>query len=243
MRSGYVVPDVNWGGPGFCSYDGFLKVSQAEKDAQAQSAAESKQLQDMMNTQFKESQALLNNVLIPQLTAMATDPQGFGAKALAAMQSTLINTVGTQLSSQEKSLQNQFATSNMAGLSSGVQAAIQANLAGNAAGAEAGGLSNIAIENAQLKNQQQQYALSGLNAASASLNQAPGTMSGAISSNEQRFQQAKTIASQGSLWQNILGGVVGAGLNFATGGISGMLQGGSFLAGGGQALGGQPVTG
>jgi len=219
------------------------KVSEAEKAAQRQSAQESQYLQSMMKTQFKEQQDLLNKVLIPQLTQMATNPEGFGVKALAAMQSQLINTVGTQMASQEKSVQQQFATQNLAGLGSGVEEAIRANLAAGAAGTEAAGLQNIAIQNAQLQNQQREFGLSGLSSASSLLGQAPQSAGLGLQANQQNFEQSYKMAQQGSLWQNLLGGVIGAGLNFATGGVSGLLQGGSFLAGAGQAGGGQPVTG
>jgi len=235
--------DLNWGGEGFPKYEGFLKQSDAEKTAQAQSAQESAYLQSMMKTQFAEQQDLLNKVLLPQLEQMAKDPPGFGAKALAAMQSQLINTVGTQVSSQEKSIQNQFATENLAGLGSGVEEAIQANLGATAAGTEAAGLQNIAIQNANLQNQQQQFALGGIASASSLLGQAPGSAGLGLEANKQTFDQAHTLNQEGTLWQNLLGGVVGAGLNFATGGMSGLMQGGSFLSGAGQALGGQEVTG
>jgi hypothetical protein len=215
------------------------KVSDAEKQAQQQSAQEATYLQSMMKTQFAEQQGLLNNVLLPQLQQMATNPQGFGAKALSAMQSQLINTVGTQLSSQEKSVQSQFATQNMAGLSSGVQAAIQANLAQGAAGQEAGGLQNLSIANAQLQNQQQQFGLTGLGQATSLLGAAPQSAGLGISANNAAFGQASQMAQQGSIWQNLLGGVLGAGLNFATGGLS-KLGGNIFGGGGGQA---QPTSG
>lgn len=211
---------MNWGGPGYPEYQGYLKVSDAEKQAQAQSQQESQYLQSMMQTQFKEQQGLLNNVLIPQLTQMAQNPQGFGAQALAAMQSQMINTVGSQLSSQEKSLNNQFATQNMAGLGSGVNVALQAGLAQNAAGTEAGGLNQIAIQNAQLKNQQQQFGLQGLAGATSLLGAAPQSAGLGLQANQNNFGQSYQIAQQGNLWQNLLGGVLGAGLNFASGGMS-----------------------
>jgi hypothetical protein len=196
-----------------------------------------------MQTQFKEQQDLLNNVLLPQLKQMATDPQGFGAKALADMQSKLINTVGTQFASQEKGLQERFATQNLPGVGSGVQEALRANLAQGAAGQEAGGLMDIQLANEQQKERQREIGISGLAQASTLLGQAPGSAGLALQANQQNFDQSYQMAQQGSLWQNLLGGVIGAGLNFATGGISGMLQGGSFLTGGGQALGGREVTG
>lgn len=233
----------NWGGEGYPAYEVAMKASDAQKQAQQQSQQEAQFLQNMMKTQFGEQQDLLNKVLIPQLTQMASNPQGFGAQALAAMQSQLINTVGGQFASQEKSLQNQFASNNLAGLGSGVQQAILANLGGQAAGAEGQGLSNIAIQNAQLKNQQQEFGVSGLAGADQLLGQAPQAAGLALGANQNTFNQATQIHNQGGFFSNLMGGLLGAGLNFASGGLSGMMQGGSFLSGAGQAMGGQPITG
>lgn len=215
-------------------YDGPVsqcKVTDEEKKAQAQSAEESKYLQTMMQTQFKEQQDLLNHVLLPQLKQMATDPQGFGAKALADMQSKLINTVGTQFASQQKGLQQRFATNNLPGVGSGVQEALSANLAQGAAGQEAGGLMNIDLANEQQKEQQRQFGISGLAGASTLLGQAPGSAGLALQANSQNFDQSHQIAQQGSLWQNLLGGVLGAGLGFAVGGPAGAAVGAGMTGG------------
>lgn len=225
--------DMNWGGPSYPAYDGFLKQTDEEKAAQAQSAQESKYLQTMMQTQFKEQQDLLNNVLLPQLKQMATDPQGFGAKALADMQSKLVSTVGSQYASQQKQLQSNFATNNLPGVGSGVQEALKANLAQGASGIEAGGLMDIDLKNEALKEQQREVGISGLANASTLLGQAPASGGLALQANSQNFDQSYKMAQQGSLWQNLLGGVLGAGLSFATGGMSNMLGGGSFLGGSG----------
>lgn len=216
------------------------KVSDAEKAAQKQSAVEATQLQGMMTTQFKEQQDLLNKVIVPQLTQMATNPEGFGATALAAMQSQLINTVGSQLSSQEKSLKSQFATSNLPGLPSGVETALEANLGANAAGTEATGLQNISLANEQLKQQQREQGLSGLAGATSLEGAAPQSAGLALQGNQQNFDQSYKMAQQGGgIFSKILSGVIGAGLSFATGGLSNLATGaGSFLAGGGQALAG-----
>jgi hypothetical protein len=232
---------MNWGGEGYNDYQGYMKVSNAEKQAQAQAQQESQFLQSMMKTQFAESQTLLNSVLLPQLKQMATNPQGFGAKALADMQSQLINTVGSQYASQTQNLQNRFAVSNAPGLGSGFQTALQANLAQGAAGQEAGGLMNIQLANEQAKLDQQRFGLGGLAQASTLLGQAPQSASLGLEANQNFANQAHTLATQGSLWSNLLGGVMGAGLNFASGGLSNVLKGGSFLGGGSPPPGQQPA--
>lgn len=232
-ETGRLAMTLNWGGEGYNDYQGYMKISGAEKQAQEQTVQESNFLQQMMQTQFAEQQQLLNSFLIPQLKQMATDPQGFGAKALANMQSQLINTVGSQYASQTQAIQNRFATQNMAGLGSGFQTALQANLAQGAAGQEAGGLLNIGLANEQAKLQQQQFGLSGLMGAEQELGAAPQSAGLAIQSNQNRFGQSYQMAKQGSLWQNLLGGVVGAGLNMIAPGVGSLVGGAISGAGGG----------
>jgi hypothetical protein len=221
----------NWGGPGYAEYQGYMKVSGAEKTAHNQTADEASYLQNMMKTQFSEQQNLLNNVLIPQLTHMATNPQGFGAQALAAMRSQTINTIGGQLASQQQNLRQQFATQNMAGLGSGVQAALGANLAQGAAGQEASGLQNIAIANAQAQMQQQQFALGGLGSASQLLGQAPESAKLGLEASGQSFNQAYTMSQQGGFWSNLArSALTAAGTAFAgpLGGMAGNFVGNLF---------------
>jgi hypothetical protein len=234
----------NWGGPGYATYEGFCKVSSAETSAyQAQANAENamaKQSQAMvgiMNKQFAAQQSVLN-VLMPQLTAMAKNPQGFGAQAMAAMTSQMINTIGTQLTGQQQGLRQQFATSNMPGLGSGAEAAISSGLASSAAGAEASNIQQLDIANAQAKMQQQQFALSGMSGLAGMMgSQAMGAggmamqglgMQGQMANS--MFQNAYTMNQQGSGWQNALTGAL-------TG--AGMLLGTMVMPGMGTAAGGQ----
>lgn len=223
--------DVNWGGPGYPAYAVEMKVSGGEKTAASQTAQESQYLMNMMKQQFGEQQNLLNNVLVPQLQQMATNPQGFGAQALAAMRSQTIGTIGTQLAEQQKSLQQQFATQNMAGLGSGVQAALGANLAQGAAGAEASNLQQIAIANAQAQQQQQQFGLQGLGQASQLLGQAPQSAGLALTGSQASFNQQYQMAQQGGFWSNLArGALMAAGTAIAgpLGGMAGSALGNLF---------------
>lgn len=216
------LPDINWGGPGYPAYDGEMKVSPAETAAQQQTALNAQWLSDMMRRQFSESQNLLNGTLLPQLTQMVTNPQGFGAKEVAAVRSQTIGTIGTQLASQQRGLQQQFATQNMAGLGSGVQAALSANLAQTAAGQEAAGLQDIAIQNAQMQQQQRQFGLQGLAGASQLLGQMPQSGALANQATGQQFQQAQQMATQGGFFTNLITGM----LSSAAGGLTGGMTGG-----------------
>lgn len=219
------------------------KESDAQKAARQQQADFNKQLLDIYKTQFSEQQAILG-VLTPQLEGMAAKPEGFGATEYAALQAKIINDVGAQYSNVAKSAAQEFATTNEAGLPSGVERQVQGEIAAGAVGTEAGELNRLAVANEQMKEEQRQFAISSLSGIQSGLASSASTTAGQeISGTGQQFQEATTVYNQGGLWKNILSGVVGAGLNFATGGLSGVLQGGGFFAGAGQALGGSPVTG
>lgn len=227
-------------------YDGpweLCKESDAQKQAQQQQNDFNKTLQDTFKTNLAGQEAILS-VITPQLEEMAKNPEGFGATEYSALQSKIINDVGAQYSNVAKAAAREFATTNEAGLPSGVEASVQGEIASTAAGQVAGESTNLAVANEQLKQQQKDFALSSLTGIQAGLGGESATFAGQTGSGLQsQFQNATTVYNQGSLWKNILGGVVGAGMNFLTGGLSGLAQGGSFLAGGGQALGGASVTG
>ena len=229
---------MNWGGEGYADYQGWMKSSSGEHHAANQTANEAQLLGSWMQTQFQEQQNLLNKVLIPQLTHMATNPQGFGAPALAAMRAQTIGTIGAQLSSQEKGLAQQFATANMAGLGSGVQMAETAGLQSQAAGQEASSLQQIAIANAQAQMQQQQFGLQGLAGAEQALGGVPQSAALAVQASGTSFNEQYKMAQQGGLMQNIIGGIAGAGLGFLTGGPAGAVMGGLSGAFGGAGGGG-----
>jgi hypothetical protein len=206
------------------------KAAQAATTAaQQQQTAFANQLMGIYQTQLSQQQSVLKT-LLPQLQAMATNPQGFGATEYAALQSQIVNSTGAQYSNAAKSEAQQFATTNEAGLPSGVEQSVQANLAGQASGAVASQSTGLAISNAQLQQQQQQFALSGLNQIQSGIGSQAGQSGGQVNTGlagsantaNQEFQQAQAINNQGSVWQNILGGITGAGLNFVTGGLTGI---------------------
>lgn len=232
-------------------------MSAQEKAAENQTATEAQMMQGWMGTQFGEQQGWLNNIIMPQLQHMFTNPPGYNAQSLAAARSATIGTTGAQLSSEEKNLASQFATQNMAGLGSGVQMAETYGLQQQAAGQEATGLQNIAIANAQAQMQQQQWAGGQLMQGVNQLGQTPQSAQLALQASGTQFNEAYKMAQQGGLLQNILGGIAGAGMGFLTGGPAGAVAGGiggfarnmggsgtdntSVLAGGGGSF--QPWSG
>jgi len=207
-------------------YDGpweLAKESGAQQAAQAQQNAFNQQLMQTFQTQFGEQQAILG-VLTPQLEAMASNPQGFGATEYAALQANIVNDTGAQYSNIAKEQAAQYATSNEAGLPSGVQAAIQGQIAAGAAGQVAGESTNLRVANEQLKQQQQQFALSSLGGIQGGLGSNAANFSGQAGSGLQNaFQNATTVYNQGSMWKNILGGIAGDALGQISGGLTGGL--------------------
>jgi hypothetical protein len=192
------------------AYDGpweYCKESAAQKAAQAQQTAFTAQLQQIYLTQFAEDQAILQQIT-PQLESIATSPQGFGATEYAALQAGIVNTTGQQYANAAKQAATQFAVANEAGLPSGVQQQVQGQLAGAAAGQVASQSSALAIANEQMKQQQQQYALSTLGGLYGQTGSMAGQTAGqTLTGIGGEFGQATQVYNQGSLWQNILSGV------------------------------------
>jgi hypothetical protein len=222
-------------------YEGSLELcgpSDAQKTAQEQAQSEANTMQADFSSQFKEQQGLLNSFLIPQLEGMISDPQGFGATAIADMNANLVNTTGAQALNATKAANASFDTQNMAGLPSGVQQVIKSQIASGAGNEVAQGTNQIQLANAQEKLQQQQFGLQQLPGAEAALGAAPQTGQLSISANQNSANQAYQMAQQGTWWQGLLGGALQAGLGFATGGLSTLASGAGGVFSGG-SVGGQ----
>lgn len=214
-------------------YDGpwvLCKESEAQKNAQAQQNAFNQQLLDIYKVQFAESQDILK-VLTPQLEGMAANPQGFGVDEYHALQAKIVNDVGAQYSAAAKQNALEFATTNEAGLPSGVELSIDAATRAAAASTVASESTSLTIANEELRQQNQKFAISGLESEAGLVGQeTTATGSQAGSGLQQQFQNATQVYNQGSTWKNILNGVVGAGVGFLTGGLSNIVGGGGFLS-------------
>jgi hypothetical protein len=195
--------------------------NQQEKDAQKQTAAFSKQLQTQFTTEFQQSQDLMT-FLTAQLEPMIKDPTGFTPQQMSDLQSNLINNVGSQVASAKQQIQESADTRNEAGMPSGVADMNKALVEGAGVSAEAGGLNTIQLESAQLAQQKQLAAEQMLGATANTLvSQGSSTGGQTVSSQQNQFQQADTMAQQSTqMWSNLLSGVIGAGSAFLTGGIS-----------------------
>jgi hypothetical protein len=208
------------------------KESDAQKKAQQNQLDFNNMLVSTFKQAFTQQQTILG-VLTPQLEEMAKNPTGFGATEYAALQARIVNDTGAQYSNVAKEQAREFATTNEAGLPSGVQAQVQANLAGAAAGQVAGESNQLAIANEQVKQQQKDFAMSSLSGVQSGLGSQSAAFSGQAGTGLQnQFNNATAIYNQGSLWKNILGGAVGAGLNVFVPGL------GTAVGG---AIGGPPA--
>lgn len=225
------------------------KAAAAEQKALTQQQAQyTAQLQQQQSQLFQEDQALYN-YLAPQLQAQIQNPAGFTAQEMADLTANNINTTGQQFANAQKQVNLQQATQNMAGLPSGVAAQTNAMLQGAAAGQVAQGQGQINLANSELEQQNKQTAtaeLLGLESGTGGLSSAFAGQSNqgmgvASSSNQAYFNQAQTMATQGSqFWTGLLGGIVGTGLDALTGGVVGgfgsMASGGGFGKGFGQGV-------
>jgi len=210
--------------------------STAERDAQNQAAAESKQLLADFNQQFQGMTDFVDTFLKPQLESLYTNPQGFGARAMADLTSNLVNTVGTQAASERQAENAQFASNNLRGLPSGVQQVVQSQINAGAGNAIAQGSTNIQLANEQYKAQQRTQGLTGLLQLPSIMGSAPQVGGLLTNANRNSFGQAQTINQEsmagdfwGNLGQGLLGGVIGGAADYLTGGLTGM---GSLMGGG-----------
>lgn len=243
--------ELNWGGPGYAAYEVVMKVSGKENSTYSMMSNESQYLMNMMQTQFQEQQGVFNWLVNP-LKQMIINPQGFGSKALADMRSYSIGTIGQQLENQQRSLQQNFASQNMAGLGSGVQVGAMAQLGSQAASQEATALQQIQIANAQAQLQQQQFGVQSLMGVGQGLGMAPQSMGGLQSALGQQFSASYNMAQQGGFWSNLARGVTTAAgmalgavadpFNPAAGMLAGAQVGGSIGGGVFGGGGGQPMA-
>ena len=212
---------LSWGGEGYADYQGYAYMTGPETSAWNQLGYDTSVMNSWMTNQFKEMQGLLNQTIIPALKQMATNPQGFGAQALAAMRSQAIGSISEGYSSAVQAQQNAFASENLAGLGSGVEQAISANLAQTASGQEASAMNQINIANAQEQVQQQQFALSGLAQADQELGAVPQSAQIAAGLNQNELAASQSYYGQQSPMNAMLGSLAGTALTIGGGLIGG----------------------
>jgi hypothetical protein len=199
--------------------------SQAEQQLQEEQAAETQQYMAQQATTFAESQSLYAT-LSPLLQKEINNPTGFSAQELADLNASNVNTTGAQYANVQKQLTLANESNNMAGLTSGVAAGETAALGSAAADTVATNATNVQLANAELAQQKQQTAQSELLALqSGQGGEAISLGSVENTSENNAFQQASTMQQQSNqLGMSILGGVMGAGSSFLSGGASTLLS-------------------
>ena len=211
--------------------------SRQEQDLQSEQAAATKQYMQQQSTNYAEQQDLFAT-LKPILEKEINNPVGFSPQELADLNASNVNTTGAQYANVQKQLNLRNASENMAGLTSGVAAAETAGLQSAAAGTVATNAQNTQLASAELAQQKSaaaQSELLGLEANAGGQAVSMGQVSN--TAENQAFNQAYQEQQQSSqLMSGILGGLLNTGMGFATGGLSSVLQGGSFLQGGAKAI-------
>lgn len=202
------------------------KGDQTDLAAEKSSKAFSDTLQNAFTAQYGK-QSAVNSFLTSKLTDMATNPTGFSATGKAALNTGAIDSTAASYQNALKAQQANSAVHGGNDLPSGVQAQIQGQLGGAAAGQLSGELNSNAVADAQLQNQNQWNALSGLQGVSNADN--PLGFAGASTSatgNIAGLSQAYTASNQSQLMSTLGGIVGGVGGAFATGGLSTLMGGG-----------------
>lgn len=208
--------------------------TQAEKNIANQGEAYASTVQSNYNTLFGEDQSNLNT-LKGLLTPMAQGGQGFTPQQLSAMNTTALDTTGANYANAARALSGQLAgRSPTSTVQSGVDQQLKAQLASNAAGTLSQEQLGITQANAQQAQQNQKFAIGGLQTLSQLYDPTAaagaGTKAGSLA-----FGEANEIAQQEAQEDSaIAGGIASAAMGAATFGAGAM--GGGGLAGGLQAL-------
>ena len=209
----------------------------AECKGQAQAIATNTEnfaqtLQGVFTQQLSTQQSQLQ-ALNTQLNNMITNPQGYSASGLAAMETAATTQNATNYANAQQSLNNQIQTmqGGNAGLPSGAAAMLEGQLQSSAANQQSQSQLGIAQANANVMLQQQSQGLSMLPGEIQAQGQLPGSASSVLTAQNNAFNQQNAIVSP---WMKLLQTAVGAAVGGFTGGLGNQL--GSNIFGGGSGL-------
>ena len=210
----------------------------AECKGQAQAIATNTEnfaqtLQGVFTQQLSTQQSQLQ-ALNTQLNNMITNPQGYSASGLAAMETAATTQNATNYANAQQSLNNQIQTmqGGNAGLPSGAAAMLEGQLQSSAANQQSQSQLGIAQANANVMLQQQSQGLSMLPGEIQAQGQLPGSASSVLTAQNNAFNQQNAIVSP---WMKLLQTAVGAAVGGFTGGLGNTL--GSSIFGGGSSGG------
>lgn len=178
----------------------------------------------------KQSSALqtLNYSLNPVVSA-GLGQHGFTSQELADLNTQALNTTGANYGNAARAVNGQLAghTSD-SGLESGVSQQIKASLASSAAGQISSEQSQIGLADAQTGENNYWKAIGGQQALANAYNPAPYGGE-ATDANKLGFGEASQINTERQqLTKDLVGGISGAALSFASGGLSNLGKGENF---------------
>jgi hypothetical protein len=195
-------------------------------------------------TQYGNQSSLLSYLTGVLQPMIAMGGQGFNAQTLAAMRTGAADTTSTQYQNAAKSLQQNQALTQEAGLPSGVAEQQKEELAASGAQANAGAQENITLANEQERENNLKFATNAL--FGVAHEEDPLGFAGAADSagnTEANIENANTQQKANSFtgsFEKGLGGSLGSAVgSLATGGIGGaasVLNGGTFGQGATSAL-------
>ena len=198
----------------------------AECKGQAQAIATNTEnfaqtLQGVFTQQLSTQQSQLQ-ALNTQLNNMITNPQGYSASGLAAMETAATTQNATNYANAQQSLNNQIQTmqGGNAGLPSGAAAMLEGQLQSSAANQQSQSQLGIAQANANVMLQQQSQGLSMLPGEIQAQGQLPGSASSVLTAQNNAFNQQNAIVSP---WMKLLQTAVGAAVGGFTGGLGNKL--------------------
>lgn len=217
--------------------DIFGGADKEQKDLAANQAAFAKDLQSNTATAFQGSQQLINQLQKEwaPITSAGINQYGFSTAEDAQIQNNIINAGATQTANTvaAEQLRQQQVAGGADVLPSGAKAALdeQARIAGTQQTATALGQEKLAGYETGRQNflagTSAEEKLAGTQAGLA------GTMGSTAVAGEKQAsasQQTVTDANKNSLLAKVLGGAINVGTSFATGGLSNILGGGSFMS-------------
>lgn len=209
-----------------------------EKQAASQLKDFSKQMVDQASSVFGNDSTIFNQMMKSYSGIIAGGPgqQGFSQAELNAKNSQAITNNANQyrnVAGAAKAGQAAYGGGNTVS-GAGVTTAANLGIAEAAAGNTANELSNITQQNYEAGRQNFWNAASGEQQLPGVFNNLPGVDNAALGAQDANLKEQKSLDQAGNWWQKPVMGLVGAGLNLASGGIGGVA--GSALDAGSDVL-------
>jgi hypothetical protein len=195
----------------------------SEKNLQASQQNFASMLQSNYGTLFGQQQGVLNainNSLSPVLAA-GPSQNGFTGPQLSAMQTQIINNTSAATRNAAQAARNVAAGQGgggTSGLTSGIQQQIQASILSQGAIAQGSQEANLAVQNAQLGQENYWRAAGGMQALASGYSP-NAAMGGATTANQSAFGEANEIQQQQQQEDQMIAGGITAAAGLAIPGL------------------------